>query len=171
MSPTIPIPSSFHNKELINISCDVGSKTSETELPVEPKSQSSNTDINCDTQNNNQKISEIPTSISSSSNVSSGRNIFKVKKTETKISDMSSDSLVWLSHRLGPVLTARYLSRNLLKMLTLCYVGKENMIFSQIDENEFFGDHFELISIASSHVVGDKSASKVLDCLTSIAGL
>jgi hypothetical protein len=89
------------------------------------------------------------------------------KKHDAKISDMSSDSLIWLSHRLGPVLTARYLSRNLLKMLTLCYVGKDNLAIVAKDETV---KEVESISVVASYVLGDQNASKVLECLTSIAG-
>lgn len=76
---------------------------------------------------------------------------------------MSADSLIWMSHRLGPVLTARHITRNLLKMLTLCYVGRENMepIPSEGEDN---------ISIANGGVVGDRNALKVLNCLSTIAG-
>lgn len=84
-----------------------------------------------------------------------------------KISDMSSESLIWLAHRLGPVLTCRYITRNLLKMLTLCYIGKENLASYESDAER---DDFDDISIANSRVVGDKNAAKVIKCLTSIVG-
>lgn len=83
-----------------------------------------------------------------------------------KISDMSSESLIWLAHRLGPVLTCRYITRNLLKMLTLCYIGKENLSPWETEEKDEFDD----ISIINCKVVGDKNAAKVIQCLTSIAG-
>lgn len=126
-SPTIPIP---QTKELINISCDVGSKKSDFE---------------------------------SMESASLGKANSSNRRNEVKISDMSSDSLIWLSHRLGPVLTARYLSRNLLKMLTLCYVGRDNLVACS-------QGGAELIGIASSRVVGDQNSARVLDCLASIAG-
>ncbi|XP_047529568.1 WD repeat-containing protein 81 [Vanessa atalanta] len=84
-----------------------------------------------------------------------------------KISDMSSESLIWLSHRLGPVLTCRYITRNLLKMLTLCYIGKENLAPWDGDEKDEFDD----ISIVNSKVIGDRNAMKVIKCLTSIVAM
>lgn len=86
--------------------------------------------------------------------------------SDCKISDMSSESLIWLAHRLGPVLTCRYITRNLLKMLTLCYIGKDNLAPMDSDEK----DEFDNISIVNSMVVGDRNAMKVIKCLTSIVG-
>ncbi|KAJ8926519.1 hypothetical protein NQ314_021121 [Rhamnusium bicolor] len=134
VSPTIPIPSSYHNN-VVNISCEIGSKKSESDSFQEKKSINSQ-EFNIDSSN--------------SSVVSNTQKLgAKSKKSETKISEMSSDSLVWLSYRLGPVLTARYLSRNLLKMLTLCYVGKENLSPLSKEETEEKCD----ISITSNHIV------------------
>jgi WD repeat-containing protein 81 len=84
---------------------------------------------------------------------------------------MSVDSVMWLSHRLGPVLTARHLSRNLLRMLTLCYLGWENL--SPIPSEDNAGqDNLDVprISICKGAVIGDQNAVKVLECLASIAG-
>lgn len=58
-------------------------------------------------------------------------------------------------------------------MLTLCYVGKENLLPTTMEETSMDSswETPDLISIASSYVVGDKNAAKVLECLSSIAAL
>lgn len=151
VSPTIPIPSSYHHN-VMNISCEIGSKKSESDSFLEKKSLNSQ-EFNAESSNSSV--------ISNTLKVGS-----KIKKSDTKISEMSSDSLVWLSHRLGPVLTARYLSRNLLKMLTLCYVGRENLAALPGEEVGEMSD----LSVTSSHILGDRNAVKVMECLSSIAG-
>ncbi|KAL3274404.1 hypothetical protein HHI36_015797 [Cryptolaemus montrouzieri] len=146
ISPTIPIPT-HKQSELSSITCEIGSKKSENDSLFERKS--TDTGDNLDSPSN-----KLSTGLAR-----------KNSKRETKISDMSADSLIWLSHRLGPVLTARYLSRNLLKMLTLCYVGKDNLAPSKNDEDN------DIVSITSCHVLGDQNAVRVLECLGNIAGL
>ncbi|XP_011292647.1 WD repeat-containing protein 81 [Musca domestica] len=86
------------------------------------------------------------------------------------ISEMSSISLIWLSHRLGPVLTSRYIAKNLLKMLTLCYVGQENLLPESGRANED-AQNLNYFTVSDARVVGDRSAVRVLECLMAIASL
>ena len=86
---------------------------------------------------------------------------------------MSAESLLWLAHRLGPVLTARCLSRNLLRMLTLCYLRVDNlrpMSSSNLHASTLAADPnaLEGLRIADGCVVGDMHANNVLNCLSSI---
>nr|CAD7452419.1 unnamed protein product [Timema tahoe] len=92
--------------------------------------------------------------------------------SQCKVSDMSMDSILWLSHRLGPVLTSRHLSRNLLRMLTLCYLGNGHLNRVPVEELvQDSGDSRLALSITNTVVVGDRIAKKVLECLSSIAAL
>lgn len=170
-SATIPIPKS----DLKSIGCLVGSKTSNEDIPAScsynQSSFTSETDklkiidlSNEQAKNSDEELNislSSPASTSSSSaslTSSSNKNINNNLIPEAKVSDMSAESVIWLSHRLGPVLTARHLSRNLLRMLTLCYTGKLNL--TPIDNND-----------KNNILTGDINAIKVLECLTAISNL
>lgn len=112
MSPTIPIPSSSKRNQLNTIDCEIGSKISTEDADFLEASMA---------QRASQEKSMTIPSVASSTKPSNWGD----QQTQFQISDMCAESLIWLSHRLGPVLTARHLTRNLLKMLTLCYVGQE----------------------------------------------
>ncbi|XP_052767541.1 WD repeat-containing protein 81-like isoform X2 [Mya arenaria] len=77
------------------------------------------------------------------------------------ICDVAAESIKWLSHRLGPLLTAKFLSKNLVRMLALCYLAEE-----QIEPV-----HEQCSSLAQStrQVQGDSNAHKVLECLSYVA--
>lgn len=147
-SPVIPIPKR-ETKSLIDfdsIDCHVGSKTSSEDAPFCLEGEILDEEKSCEEET-------IPS-----------RTVEKTKRlgrSECKVSEMSAESTIWLSHRLGPVLTARHLSRNLLRMLSLCYAGTESLTVLKT------GDRF---GYSKCTLVGDVNAAKVLECLISIAG-
>lgn len=165
MSPTIPIPSSSKRKQLNTIDCEIGSKVSTEDAEL---LETSMVQRDAPEQLRSGRARSMTTSISSvkPSNLSD-------HQTQYQISDMSAESLIWLSHRLGPVLTARYLTRNLLKMLTLCYIGQENLLpdFANDENVKNLHDNLLVFTISDGRVSGDRSAVKVLECLTSITSI
>lgn len=56
----------------------------------------------------------------------------------TNIRDIAADSVKWLSHKLGPVLATKFLSRNLVRMLALCYLGQEQLQFIEHTSESVF---------------------------------
>lgn len=159
-SPTIPIPTFRRSTELNTIDCEIGSKKSidSADLLMATADVS---DFAATVQAATDRTAASSSSTTLSRSHSSAR--------QNRISEMSAESLIWLIHRLGPVLTARHISRNLLKMLTLCYVGQENLLpdFSSASHR----DTLMAFTIADGRVVGDRNAAKVLECLAAISAL
>lgn len=149
-SPTIPIPASVYKRGITvaSIGCEIGSRKSNDSFDLLSKNNDSKSEDSSRDKQRARSKSRAPRS--------------------TRISEMSGESLLWLSHRLGPVITARYVTKNLLKMLTLCYVSQENLLPS-INAN--LPSNIGFFTVADGQVVGDENALKVLDCLTSISAL
>ncbi|KAK3531040.1 hypothetical protein QTP70_007883 [Hemibagrus guttatus] len=76
----------------------------------------------------------------------------------------------WLSAKLGPTVTSRYVAKNLLRLLTTCYIGleKHQFLLPANEENSLdsSGSVYE-----KKPIVGDQTAKPVLDCLIYIAHL
>ncbi|XP_061395827.1 WD repeat-containing protein 81-like, partial [Musca vetustissima] len=197
-SPTIAIPASVFRRsyQLNTIDCDIGSRKSvdsfeilqnaaeeeqkqiraklRTEIEEEKNTKQQNEGGEA-TKSKEPIEEELPSSFSQEANDSLQASVIS-KMSEEKslqnncISEMSSISLIWLSHRLGPVLTSRYIAKNLLKMLTLCYVGQENLLPESGRGNEDL-QNLNYFTVSDARVVGDRSAVRVLECLMAIASL
>ncbi|XP_046619150.1 WD repeat-containing protein 81 isoform X1 [Neodiprion virginianus] len=186
-SPTIPIPKRVEGGKLVtgfnSIGCHVGSKTSSEDIPfsnsyVGNVTTGSNKATDSTSTTNVETLKEVtlhcenddhPENVDvNDETVCMDLPLQKLVPIDCKVSEMSAESVIWLSHRLGPVLTARYLSRNLLRMLTLCYAGTENL--TPISKNETARPD-DQSKWPNTMLVGDRNASKVLECLTAIAGL
>ncbi|KAG8450775.1 hypothetical protein GDO86_003152 [Hymenochirus boettgeri] len=78
--------------------------------------------------------------------------------------DTACKMVRWLSAKLGPTVTSRSIVRNLLRLLTSCYVGHQRQQFmSNVEENSPMN--------VKRPVCGDQVARPVLDCLMYMAHL
>lgn len=171
-SPTIPIPKRAEGGKLVtgfnSIGCHVGSKTSSEDIPFSNSYVGNKTAESTSTATiEHSSETDDPTIDDACEDaVEIGVPLQTPVPIDCKVSEMSAESVIWLSHRLGPVLTARYLSRNLLRMLTLCYAGTENLR-PLSNEDSATPEHNKWLTVP---LVGDQNAAKVFECLTAIAG-
>ena len=61
---------------------------------------------------------------------STNNKIFSDFSKMPQISEITSDTLKWLTEELGPVLAVKHLSQNLLRMLALCYMPLQQVLVS-----------------------------------------
>ncbi|XP_007894685.2 WD repeat-containing protein 81 [Callorhinchus milii] len=89
-------------------------------------------------------------------------------KEQKILLDTACKMVKWLSAKLGPTVTSRYIVRNLLRLLTTCYFGPEKHQFVSMGENgrSHIGNIYE-----KREVIGDLVAKPVLDCLMYVAHL
>uniref|UniRef100_A0A7N4PGS5 WD repeat domain 81 n=1 Tax=Sarcophilus harrisii TaxID=9305 RepID=A0A7N4PGS5_SARHA len=91
-------------------------------------------------------------------------------KEQKILLDTACKTVRWLSARLGPTVTSRYVARNLLRLLTSCYVGPTRQ--------QFMGNSSSDTSPLNSGniyqkrpVLGDVVSAPVLSCLMHVACL
>lgn len=71
-------------------------------------------------------------------------------RRENSVVQISKETLLWLSYRLGPVLTAKHISRNLLRMMSLCFLPPEGLEPTEM----FFCD--QQIRLSPNMMAGDQ---------------
>ncbi|KIH58351.1 hypothetical protein ANCDUO_11442 [Ancylostoma duodenale] len=71
---------------------------------------------------------------------------------------VAKESVVWLSKRYGPVISARFITANLLRVLGSCYTGMA-----------LLGNNQEPESVFTLSLVGDECGARVEACLSEIA--
>ncbi|XP_075153298.1 WD repeat domain 81 [Haematobia irritans] len=180
-SPTIAIPASVFRRsyQLNTIDCDIGSRKSVDSFEIlqaaEEEQKQLRASANQSKEKDDVEVEEGSTQATTQEPCDSLQASVISKMSEEKslqnncISEMSCKSLIWLSHRLGPILTSRFIAKNLLKMLTLCYVGQENLLpETGVAEDSQTLNYF---TVSDARVVGDRSAARVLECLMAIASL
>ncbi|XP_049920398.1 WD repeat-containing protein 81 [Epinephelus moara] len=94
------------------------------------------------------------------------------EKEQKILLDTVCKTVRWLSAKLGPTVTSRYVARNLLRLLTNCYIGLEKHQFVAVASEECTLESVGMGSVYEKKpVVGDETAGPVLDCLIYIAQL
>ncbi|NWR53545.1 WDR81 protein, partial [Regulus satrapa] len=90
-------------------------------------------------------------------------------KEQTILLDTACKMVRWLSAKLGPTVTSRFIARNLLRLLTSCYVGPTRQQFVPS------GDEQSPLSTGNIYqkrpVLGDQVSKPVLACLVHVAYL
>ncbi|XP_048450744.1 WD repeat-containing protein 81, partial [Rhincodon typus] len=88
-------------------------------------------------------------------------------KEQKILFDTACKTVKWLTAKLGPTLSSRYIVRNLLRLLTSCYLGSEKHQFVSLDD-----DADDVGNICECRLVlGDLTARPVLECLMYVAQL
>ncbi|XP_053313070.1 WD repeat-containing protein 81 [Spea bombifrons] len=86
------------------------------------------------------------------------------EKEKKILIDTACKMVRWLSAKLGPTVTSRSIARNLLRLLTSCYVGHQRQQFlPNIEENSPLN--------VKRPICGDQVSKPVLDCLMYMAHL
>lgn len=94
------------------------------------------------------------------------------EKEQKILLDTVCKTVRWLSAKLGPTVTSRYVARNLLRLLTNCYIGLKNHQFVTPPDVECRSESIAMGNVYERKpVVGDQMAGPVLDCLIYIAQL
>ncbi|KAK2912333.1 hypothetical protein Q8A73_006446 [Channa argus] len=94
------------------------------------------------------------------------------EKEQKILLDTVCKTVRWLSAKLGPTVASRYVARNLLRLLTNCYIGPQNHQFAAPSSEESSMDSVGMGNVYEKKpVIGDQKAGPVLDCLIYIAQL
>jgi WD repeat-containing protein 81 len=86
-------------------------------------------------------LSDLPSPVRAAFNGGGG----SLSGSSSSVVQICKESLLWLANRLGPVLTARYLSKNLLRMLNLCFMPPEGL---EPSESQLFPDQQIRLSLS-----------------------
>ena len=112
----------------------------------------------------NSRLSDLPTKkMENKVTLSPERSVIRV---DASLSEVCRESIIWLSVKLGPVLTAKYLSRNLLKMISICYLPSNDSLSTALTTPEYLKN-----SVRSNFLHGDVISEPVFKCLGEISSI